>query len=168
MRKFLLLVGALFLLGAANADAQAMKPRFVIMDDYIRAQLAADWDAHSKDHIKLERAYCLRYQYDVWAGEVAYRVTQISKPDSVTDADPSSILFYCPAGTQAEIHIHPQQTCVEKKDESYVCWDGGPYANQCLPSEADRYRVTWLKEEFGMVQCGRESTVFYFGTGDNR
>lgn len=144
-------------------------PRLVIMDDYIRTILAKDWDAHAGDKNKLERAYCLRWQYDIWAGEKAYRVTQIFAPDSV-NADESSIYFACPKEPDiAELHVHPPQTCAEDRITGVLdCWDGGPYAWQCLPSDADRDFVRYVKQPFGMVQCTREGTVFYFATGDNR
>lgn len=139
------------------------RPRFVVVDDYIRDELAADWDAHANDPIKMERAYCLGWQYDIWASEVAYRVTQIM-PATKIKASVDEIYFECPKGTRvAEIHIHPNQTCVDG-----VCWDGGPYSHQCLPSDADRAYLNWAKQPFGMVQCSRDATVFYFPLGDNR
>jgi hypothetical protein len=145
-----------------------LKPRFVVLDDYIRDFLAKEWDKHLNDPIKLERAFCLRWQYDVWAGEPAYRVTQISNADSA-DATPNSISFVCPTGNDvAEIHIHPNQTCIEDRLDILQCWDGGPYSHQCLPSDADRAYVTYVHQEFGMVQCSRDATVFYFAAGDNR
>ena len=140
------------------------RPRFVIMDDWVRDYLAAEWDKHKADSVQLERGYCLRFQLDVWAQELAYRVTQISQPDSVTYAGPSEIEFFCtPAPNMAEIHVHPATTCVNG-----YCWNEGPYARQCLPSDADRRYLVRAKQPFGMVQCAREGSVFYFPMGDNR
>lgn len=146
-----------------DVHSDSTAPRFVIMDDYIREYLAKEWDKHLTDTLKLERGYCLRWQYDIWAHEKAYRITQIAPADSV-DAQSSSISFVCPKGKDvAEIHIHPAQTCINGK-----CWDGGPYAWQCLPSDTDREYLVWANQPFGMVQCTREGSVFYFPLGDNR
>lgn len=173
MKKLFLLVSALFLFGTASAGAQqvmykapetpAVLPRFVILDDYIRVILSKDWDAHAKDVPLLERGYCIKYQLDFWADEIAYRVTQISKPKT-EDADVFSIDFLCEPG-DAEIHVHPPQTCY---DAAGPCWSGGPYAYQCLPSDSDRRYLIAVKQTFGMVQCSREAVVFYFPMGDNR
>lgn len=147
----------------ATQRADSTGPRFVIMDDYIREYLAQEWDKHLTDTLKLERGYCLRWQYDIWAHEKAYRITQIAPADSV-DAQPSSISFFClPGKNVAEIHIHPAQSCINGK-----CWDGGPYAWQCAPSDMDREYLVWANQPFGMVQCTREGSVFYFPMGDNR
>lgn len=135
--------------------------RFAILDDYIRDQLAADWDLHKGDQPKMERAYCLGWQYDIWAGEIAYRVTQITSPDSV-HAGPTGIRFSCFGkfpGHMAELHIHPSQTCL---GNGPPCWDGGPYAFQCLASDNDRLGITNAHYPFGMVQCSREGVVAYF------
>lgn len=169
LRTMLLALGMLTLVTVSTSAQAARKPRLVIMDDYIRAILIKDWDAHLHDKIKLERAYCLRWQYDIWAGEKAYRVTQIFAPDSV-DADEHSIYFVCPKDADiAELHVHPQQTCVEDRITGALdCWDGGPYAWQCLPSDDDRERTKWLDHPFDYVQCTREGVVFYFAAGDKR
>jgi hypothetical protein len=147
-----------------RANTDTVKPRFVIMDDYIREMLAVDWDKHQKDSPKLERGYCLRWQYDIWAGEIAYRITQITEPDSVLMVGTSSIDFKCRAYPNlAEIHVHPATTCING-----YCWDEGPYARQCAPSDADRRYLVWAGQPLGMVQCSREGSVFYFPMGDNR
>lgn len=184
MKKFLL--AALLLLAPCVVHAQkaptpelpsldtiakifGLKPRFVVLDDYVRDKLSAEWDKHAHEQVKLERAFCLGWQYDIWAGEVAYRVTQISDADSV-EATVNSVRFVCPQGDRiAEVHIHPDQTCIESRTTGILnCWDGGPYAHQCLPSDADRRYLSWVKQPFGIVQCTREGTVFYFPMGDNR
>lgn len=59
----------LFLSGTA-LSAQEIKPRFAIMDDYVRQMLIDDWDLHSKDSVILERGYCLQYQLDFWGGRL--------------------------------------------------------------------------------------------------
>lgn len=166
------LVGVLLLVGAANAGAQqvmytspghVLLPRFVIMDDYIRAILIKDWDAHKFDKPLLERGYCLKYQLDFWADGITYRVTQISAGKH-PDADVQSIAFDCEPG-DAELHVHPAQTCFTAQGP---CWAGGPYGYQCAPSDQDREYLVAAKQVFGMVQCTREGTVFYFAPGDNR
>lgn len=142
------------------------RPRFVIMDDYIREFLAEEWDAYAQKPAlnKLERGYCLRWQYDIWAGEIAYRVTQISQPDTVIEATNNGIMFRCKSGKpNAAIHIHPETTCIDG-----YCWNEGPYARQCAPSDSDRNNLIWKGHEFGMVQCARDASVFYFPMGDNR
>lgn len=150
---------------AHNDSLEVRLPRFVVVDDYVREILRRDWDAHVHDAVKLERAYCLGWQYDIWAHEKAYRVTQIMPADSA-DATPSSISFVCPPNwvmLRSEVHIHPAQTCINGE-----CWDGGPYAWQCLPSDADRAWLNRLSEPFGIVQCDRNALVFYFPLGDPR
>lgn len=140
--------------------ASAQQPvRFVVMDDYIRDQLAADWDLHKNDPVILERGYCLGWQYDVWAGEVAYRVTQISSPAKV-DASPIAIGFDCTGkypGHLAELHVHPNQTCIRFGP----CFANGPYAWQCQPSDRDKEWLQGKGEPFSMVQCSREATVYW-------
>lgn len=148
---------------AAHVHAQDTlpRPRFVVMDDYIRDSLAADWDRHAGDRVILERGYCLGYQLDLWANELSYRVTQISMPDSAFGAGPSGISFTCIGkypGHLAELHVHPPQTCMTMTGQ---CWTSGPYAWQCLPSDQDQLHVDWIGQQFGMVQCSREGIVFY-------
>jgi hypothetical protein len=129
---------------AQSQPADTTQIRFVILDDYVRDFLASDWDLHAKDPIILERGYCLGWQLDFWAGEMTYRVTQISRPDSV-DAKPSSISFSCTGrypGHLAQLHVHPPQTCATRKGP---CWNGGPYAYQCQPSDQDQAWLTWLQ-----------------------
>ena len=135
--------------------------RFVTMDDYIREQLARDWDAHAADWPQLERAYCLGWQYDFFADGLSYRVTQITEPDSVK-ASVSGIVFSCEGkfpGHMAELHIHPATSCLTQYGP---CFKGGIYAYQCLPSDQDR---RWLDnrddQPFSMIQCSREATVFF-------
>lgn len=135
--------------------------RFAIMDDYVRDTLAADWDKHANDSTLLERGFCLKWQYDIWAGEKAYRVTQIARPNSV-NATVDEIGFRCPVNA-VEIHIHPAQTCLNSSGLADSCWRGGPYAYQCLPSDQDRaYLAGHLEQAFAMVQCSREGVVAYF------
>lgn len=141
----------------------SVRPRFVIMDDYVREYLAAEWDKHKTDSLQIERGYCIRWQYDIWARELAYRVTQIDTAETIA-ADPSSIDFICPTSrNMAEIHIHPATTCIKG-----YCWNEGPYARQCAPSDEDRKYLIWAGQPFGMVQCDTRAFVYYFPMGDNR
>jgi hypothetical protein len=147
---------------AAPADGTAVyiqhPPRFVVVDDYIRDFIAADWDAHEHDAIPLERAYCLRWQLDEFAGEFAYRVTQISLPDSI-HATPSSISFSCPKGPNtATAHAHPSTTCVSDTE----CIRGGSYARQCFASDQDYRFLTYTGEPFGLVVCDRFALVPFY------
>jgi len=136
--------------------------RFVILDDYIRERLANDWDAHKNDRPLTERAYCLKWQLDIWAGEVAYRVTEISEPDSVAESDRTGILFFCKQGPNvAELHIHPDQTCIS---DDGPCWPDGPYSHQCIPSDADVRRLRHYEYKFSMIQCARDAEIFYWPT----
>jgi hypothetical protein len=151
---------------AATEQAdEAPRPRFVVMDDYVREYLAKEWDKNQTLPLH-ERGYCLRFQLDFWADEVAYRVTQISEPDN-SDASTHDIDFTCPkklGEVIAEVHIHPAQTCASETQ----CWPGGIYGYQCLPSDADRRYLKFAGQPFGMVQCDRKAVVFYFPMGDNR
>jgi hypothetical protein len=137
------------------------KIRFVIMDDYIRAILIRDWDAHANDTNILERGHCLGYQIDFFAGEPAYRVTEISEPDSVV-ATVASIGFSCKGrypGHMAEMHSHPPTSCEGPRGP---CFKGGAYAYQCAPSDQD---IRWLNgtgDPFSIIQCSREATIFWF------
>jgi uncharacterized Fe-S cluster protein YjdI len=152
-----------FTVPVQRQQTDSTAPRFVVLDDYIREYLGEEWDKHAGDTIKLERGYCVRWQYDIWAREKAYRVTQIF-PAEVLEAQPSEIVFSCPPGKNgAEIHVHPPQTCINGD-----CWNGGPYAWQCLPSDADRNYLLWAMQPFGLVQCDRNAIRFYFPMGDNR
>jgi hypothetical protein len=133
------------------------------MDDYVRDVLAADWDAHSKDHKLLERGYCLGYQLDFWAGELAYRITQISSPDSVA-AESSSIRFSCVGkfpGHLAELHVHPASSCLGPDGP---CFPRGPYAWQCKESDQDTRWLDWSGQPFSMIQCSREATIYWLPT----
>lgn len=60
--------------------ASVQRPRFVVLDDYIREALAQEWERHAKDSPIMERIYCVKYQRDYWAGESAYRVPRSSPP----------------------------------------------------------------------------------------
>lgn len=151
---FFLLLGIVPKLGTAQKV-----PRFAIMDDWVREYLSAEWDVHAQDSVILERGYCLTYQLDFWAGELAYRVTQISKGDSV-EADANGISFTCPKGkNKASLHVHPPQTC---ESDTGPCWNGGSYSFQCFASEQDQRVLAWLKQPFGMVQCDRSAVIGYF------
>ena len=142
-----------------NSDSLP-RVRFVIMDDYIRQKLASDWDRHLNDHPIKERAYCLRYQLDIWAGEVSYRVTQLADADTVIEADRTGIQFKCNPGVNvAELHVHPDQTCLT---DDGPCWPGGPYSHQCIPSDADVRRLEHYGYKFSMVQCARDAEIFYW------
>lgn len=134
--------------------------RFVVMDDYVRDGLSKDWDAHVKDSVLLERGYCLGYQLDFWAGEIAYRVTQISAPDSVS-AGSSSIRFSCEGkfpGRLAELHVHPATSCLSSDGP---CFRGGPYAWQCKESDQDARWLAGKGQPFSMIQCSREGVVYF-------
>ncbi|MGN6206001.1 MAG: hypothetical protein ACTHNC_13930 [Humibacter sp.] len=138
-------------------------PRFVVWDDYIRDKLAHDWDAHETDGIALERAYCVRWQMDIFAGEWAYRITQIEAPDTVRFATPSSVSFTCRPGVNvATVHVHPFSTCLSGTD----CVRGGPYGGQCFPSDQDREFIKWRGDPFGVVQCARDGLVPYWPAGE--
>lgn len=146
----------------AAAQDSLPKIRFVVMDDYVRDVLSADWDAHRVDHPLLERAYCLGYQLDFWAQELAYRVTQIEKPepDSIRFATNSSISFTCNGkfpGHLAELHVHPAESCLSS---SGPCFPSGPYAWQCLASDADVRHLAYVAQPFHMIQCTREGVVY--------
>lgn len=136
--------------------------RFAVMDDYVRDVLAADWDAHSKDRTLLERGYCLGYQLDFWAGELAYRVTQISYPDpDSTQAGPSGIRFSCDGkfpGHLAELHVHPASSCLGPDGP---CFKGGVYAWQCKESDQDARWLAWIGQPFSMIQCSREGVIYF-------
>ena len=137
--------------------------RFVVLDDYVRDILARDWDAHSRDTVLLERGYCLGYQLDFWAGEIAYRVTQISAADSVS-ADSSSISFSCTGkftGHLAELHVHPPTSCLGAYGP---CFRGGPYAFQCKESDQDLRWLAGKRQPFAMIQCSREAVIYFLAT----
>jgi len=146
----------------AKMGAQGISPRirYVTMDDYIREILEKDWDAHINDAFILERGYCLGYQLDFYAGEVAYRVTQIAPPDSV-DATVGGINFSCKGkfpGHLAEMHTHPPTSCASILGP---CFRGGAYSYQCEPSDQDR---RWLDRQdypFSIIQCSREATIYW-------
>lgn len=131
--------------------------RWGIVDDAVRDRLTRDWDAHEHDQPIMERAYCLRWRYDWWGGEIVYRVTEAT-PATIVSATTHSVNLVCPRGPDvAELHTHPPQTCASET----VCWPGGMLAWQCMPSDPD---VAWLWHEeqlFGAVQCDRHAVVFY-------
>lgn len=150
----------LFLSGTA-LSAQEIKPRYAIMDDYVRQLLIDDWDLHAKDSVLLERGYCLQYQLDFWASEIVYRVTQIERAEAHS-AGPNGVMFRCPEGPKrATLHIHTANSCLG--DEQ--CFPGGPYAYQCLASPTDYQSLDWSGNAFAMVQCSREAIVSYWPTG---
>lgn len=137
-------------------------PRFVVLDDYIRDTLAKAWDAVENDPLQHERGYCLRWQLDVFAGEWAYRVTQILPPDSITMSSPSRLGLRCPVGPQtATLHVHPPTTCLSDVD----CIHGSTYAYQCMESDADTRFLAFRGEPFGLIQCSREGIFAYWPHG---
>lgn len=140
--------------------AAAQTPRFAIMDDYVRERLAAEWrTAQEGKAVQRERAYCLRYQLDIWAGEPAYRVTQIDTAHMI-DATVQSASFTCPEGPdRAQLHVHPNHTCVSITGP---CWKSGPYAWQCLPSDQDKLWLLSTGDAFSMVQCDEHAIVAFF------
>jgi hypothetical protein len=141
--------------------------RFVVMDDYVRDVLSADWDLHAKDRMLLERGYCLGYQLDFWAGELAYRVTQISYPHAdSTEAGPSGIRFSCAgmfAGHLAELHVHPASSCLGPDGP---CFHGGVYAWQCKESDQDSRWLESIGQPFSMIQCSREGVIYFLKAED--
>lgn len=140
-----------------SASSVTPRPRFVVLDDYIRDALAAEWERHAKDSPILERIYCVKYQRDYWAGEPAYRVTQIMAGDSAWGA-PTHSYIVCPKGFgNAVIHTHPPTTC-----DPGGCYPNGPYSYQCLPSDDDIGFVRWRGDEFGLVQCDTRAVVTYW------
>ena len=153
---------ALFVIACAAAPSVTSAPqpvavRWGILDDRVRDYLAREWDAHDHDQPILERAYCLKWVYHWWGGEIAYRVTEIA-PAMTRNATTHSIELACAPGPNvAELHTHPPQTCVSETH----CWPGGTFAWQCMPSDQD---VAWLRHEdhaFGMVMCDRHAVVTY-------
>lgn len=149
-------------LGGEPPEVEYAGPvRFAVLDDHVRQRLAADWVRADTAAVPIERAYCLRWQKDVWAGEAAYRVTAIAAPDSVLEAGVDFIAFTCPTDADvATLHIHPPTTCI-----GGACWKGGPYAYQCLPSDQDYVALRWRRDAFAMVQCDRHAVVAYFPDG---
>jgi hypothetical protein len=145
---------------AVPPKAVAQSPRYVVLDDYVRERLAADWDAAQRsDTVQVERAYCVKWQLDIWAGERAYRVTQIDAA-TVQDATPSTIRFTCPPGPNtAQLHVHPNHTCVTSGGP---CWRSGPYAWQCIASDQDVRYLEGIGEPFGLVQCDTRAVVAFF------
>jgi hypothetical protein len=152
-------IGFCILILPALTKLGAQQPiRYVVMDDYIRDILARDWDAHAADWPQYERGYCLGYQLDFYAGEVAYRVTQIAAPDSVK-ASVGGISFSCTgkfSGHLAEMHTHPPTSCASIHGP---CFKGGAYAYQCEPSDQDRRWLNTTPFPFSMIQCSREATI---------
>jgi hypothetical protein len=128
------------------------------MDESVRNRLAQDWDAHENDHPILERAYCLRWRYEYWGGELVYRVISAT-PATILAATTHSVTLECAPGNDvAELHTHPPQTCAIIGS---VCWKGGELAYQCMPSDAD---IAWMQREkqpFGAIQCDRNAVIFY-------
>lgn len=144
---------------AVKAPAQETKPRFAIMDDYVRQILIDDWDLHAKDTIILERGYCLQYQLDFWGQEIAYRVTQIARA-KVVESGPGYIAFECPKGpNRAELHVHPATSCLGRNGP---CFPGGVYAYQCIESDTDSRNLSYKGQAFGMIQCSREAVIAFW------
>ena len=142
-------------------QARAQTPRFVVLDDYVRERLAADWRAAQGANaaVQHERAYCLGYQLDFWGGELSYRVTQL-EPAKERFSTVHSIAFECPKGEgRAELHVHPPTTCA---GEDGPCWLGGPYGYQCLASDQDYRYLALIGEPWGLVQCDEHAIVTFF------
>lgn len=161
MRRLLFFALLALIVSASPTHCQTASDsiQYVIMDDYVRDFLIADWDAHAADPMILERAYCLSYQRDFWADGRAYRITQIAKAETVR-ATNSSIQYICPTGAgHADLHVHPPQTCA---GETGPCWAGGPYAYQCLASAQDQYTLEHFGQPFAMIQCSREAVITFW------
>jgi hypothetical protein len=140
--------------------AQYHHPRYVVVEDAVRDYLAREWDRHLVEVPMTEHGHCLRWDLVSFAGETAYHVYAISKPESIMLAAASSIAFRCAPGPDvAEIHTHPPQSCMT---ETGPCVDGGWYAHQCFASPLDAAHLRWLGQAFGLVQCDRHALVFYF------
>jgi hypothetical protein len=136
---------------------------FIVMDDYVRDYLAAEWDLHAHDNPKLERGYCLGWQLDNVGGQLVYRITQVS-PATNQVATPESIDFTCKDryAQLSELHVHPWQTCARTKAGDVYCFSGGSFAAQCKESPDDRRYLSHTSQPFHMVQCGRDGIIWYF------
>jgi len=134
--------------------------RFATLDDYVRDILAREWDAHVNDKVQLERGFCLGWQLDFFGNELAYRITEIARPDSVT-ARPSGITFTCRGKFRrmAMLHVHPYSSCLT---ETGPCFEAGVYAGQCMASDQDVAYLEYTGDPFAAVQCDRRAILFYF------
>jgi hypothetical protein len=157
MRRVLLLI-ALILAGAAPREP-VQAQHIVVFDDYVRAKLAADWDKDAKNPYANERAYCVRYQKDVFADEFAYRVTEIEDA-KVLESGTSQIVFDCPTKTDnmALLHTHPASTC----SPNGKCELGGAYAYQCFSSPTDDRTLVRSHHKFGLIQCDRNAIISFW------
>ena len=136
-----------------------VKPRFVVVDSVVRAQLAAVWDATNA--AQSERGYCVGYTLGHQWGVPVYRVWAI-EPAKVVASSQYGILSECPdAHGIAFLHTHPPVTCTDS------CRIGGVDAYECFPSELDQASLDESKEPFGLIQCSREAIVFFFPTRRN-
>lgn len=142
---------------SVDESTVADAPRYAIMDDYVRAFLATEWDTHAHDPVISERAYCVRWQRDFWAREEVWRVTQIQPATDVT-AGASWVAFTCPSEPDVtSLHVHPAQTCASDSD----CWPGGVYGYQCMPSDLDVHSLTMSGAPFALLQCDRNAVITY-------
>ena len=150
----------LVLLGACALPEQPVHAQhIVVFDDYVRAKLAADWDRDAKNPYAHERAYCVRYQKDVFADEFAYRVTEIEDA-TVLSSETSQIVFDCPkkSDNMALLHTHPASTCAPDG----TCVLGGAYAYQCFSSPTDDRTLIRSGHKFGLIQCDRNAIISFW------
>jgi hypothetical protein len=141
-------------------------PRFFQMDDWVREYLATEWRNKTvTDPASSERGYCLTYQLDWgWNNETAYRITNITKPDSLESSDVGAIVFSCkPDQFKAEIHVHPPSTCTAQTTSGQYCWFGGTDAYECFPSDGDKAHLDyWLVDDrFAALQCDEHAVIYW-------
>jgi hypothetical protein len=149
----------------ARAQVTEVVPavRFGVVSPDVRDYLAAEWDHHLNDDPYLERGYCGYLELRIWAGEPAFVVTSITRPDTVVGIPGTThIDFRCFSPKAVPIHVHPPRNCPTREGP---CTRDGPYAYQCLPSAADRESLVLFEFPFGVIQCERKALRTFWPTG---
>lgn len=142
----------------ANAAPLPAVAPVVIVDEWVRSRLALEWTAIPTEH---ERAYCLTWTVALWAQQLVYRVTNVTRAEE-TASTHHSVAYRCPPqGNVAVLHTHPSSTCYGA-DDSAPCVEGGEYAYQCFESARDRLTLVASGNPFALIQCSRHAIVAHF------
>jgi hypothetical protein len=142
---------------ATSAGAQ---PVFVpvVVEDSVRAVLAADWDRYASNPAAHERLWCLTVVTDTITGRHwDWRVIRAT-PGIVQHSGPEGVNGRCRTPHEITLHTHPIATHDKARNGRFF---GGYLAYFCYPSRSDETFLVMNRHPFGGLQCSREAIVFF-------
>lgn len=145
--------------------AQSEKPPLhvtFVLSDSVRSYLADAWDDSTAT--QNERGYCLGGKATVHGPDIHFILSSITPADSVANATPYTIDYFCPAFT-VDLHIHTPATCTITEMGTVdlsTCVLGGVDAWECYPSRAD---LSTAQGSHGLplslIQCDKHAVIGY-------